>query len=81
MAYPQARSCTVSLKEGMTDATYKHYRPNTAGIVEDTTAGIRRLMSGVWHGFNEVQEKCLPDGRPFNTPYFVSVTPEDEENV
>lgn len=81
MAYAQPRSCNMSLKEGYFDGGFKHYRPNTAGKIEDCTAGIRRQMSGVWHGFNELEVKYMPDGTPVKTPYFVSVTPQDDENV
>lgn len=81
MAYPQLRSCNDCLKDGILDGGWKHYRPNTGGIVEDTTAQIRRDMSGVWHGFRESHIKILPDGRPYISKNFVDVTPQDVENV
>jgi len=65
----------------MTDGTYKRAAINRGGVVEDTTFPVRRLMSGVWHGFNETPVKVLPDGRTDHTPYYADVTSHDMENV
>lgn len=81
MAYPPSRSCNEDLRAGMTDGAYKKYAMNRGGFVEGDTAGVRKLMSGVWHGFNESPTKFLPDGRECTSPYYVDVTPEDKENV
>lgn len=81
MAYPTPRSCTANLHAGMTDGAYKKYAMNRGGFVEGDTAGVRKLMSGVWHGFNEAEQKWLPDGRPCVTATYVDVAPVDKENV
>lgn len=81
MAYAQHRSCVADLHAGATDATYKKYAPDRGGVLEDTTAAVRRVMSGVWHGFNESSTKPLPDGTMGKVPYYNSVTPQDTENV
>lgn len=81
MAYPQLRSANASLHAGMTDGAYKKSAPNRGGVVEDTTMEYRQRMSGVWHGFHEIESKVLPDGRVVTVPYYHDVTPYDEENV
>jgi hypothetical protein len=81
MAYAPHRSCNNALHAGMTDGAYKHYAPDRGGFVEGDTAGVRKLMFGLWHGFNEAATKWLPDGRPCTTPYYVDVAgtgPEGE---
>ena len=65
----------------MIDGAYKQAAPNRGGVVEDTTFKVRRQMSGVWHGYNEIQEKVLPDGRTATTPYYTDVASNDMENV
>jgi hypothetical protein len=81
MSYATHRSCVRDLHAGMTDGSYKKYAMNRGGVLEDTTAAVRRLQSGAWHGFNEVQEKVLPDGRVMGVPYYHDITPQDEENI
>lgn len=81
MAYAQHRSCNMDLHRGMTDGTYKFAAPDRGGVVEDTFRQYRADMSGVWHGFNEIGTKMLPDGRSMNVPYYFDVTPQDKENV
>lgn len=81
MAIKVYRSCNADLHTGMIDGGWKQYAMNRGGYVEGVSAGIRRCMSGVWHGMNEAQTKYLPDGRPCNTPYYVAVSPADVENV
>lgn len=81
MAYAPSRSCRQDLHAGMTDGTYKKWAPNRGGAVEDTTAAVRRQMSGVWHGFNDSPMKVLPDGRQDHPPYYLDISPIDRENV
>jgi hypothetical protein len=81
MAYPVHRSCVRDLHAGMTDGAYKKAAPNRGGVVEDTTFHVRRQMSGVWHGFNDIQMKVLPDGRTDHPPYYTDVRAQDMENV
>jgi len=81
MAYPQHRSCVRDLHAGMTDGAYKKAAPNRGGEVEDTTFHYRRIQSGVWHGYNEVTPKVLPDGKIVGVPYYTDVRAEDMENV
>lgn len=89
MAYTPARSCNADLWAGMTDGAYKKGAPNRGGgycdgqgEIEHTTCEFRGEMSGVWHGFNELAEKRLPDGRLVKTPYTMSmVVAKDMENV
>lgn len=66
---------------GATDGAYKKAAPNRGGVVEPLTAEYRKQMSGVWHGFNELSTKMLPDGRSGHPPYYQDVTPQDRENV
>jgi hypothetical protein len=82
MAYTVAISCNDALHEGMTDGAWKKYAMHRGGaIVEGVSAGSRKCMSGVWHGFHEAPNKYLPDGRPCITPNYLDVTPIDPENV
>lgn len=81
MAYAPFRSCVSALHAGMTDGAYKKYASNRGGWVEGVSIGYRVRMSGLWHGFNEIQEKMMPDGRLDRPPYYGNVTPEDDENV
>jgi hypothetical protein len=81
MAYATHRSWNKDMRAGATDGSFKKYAMNRGGVVEDTTAALRRLQSGVWHGFNETQTKVLPDGRVDQPPYYHDVTPQDKENV
>jgi hypothetical protein len=81
MAYAPWRSCNGALEAGMTDGAYKKAAINRGGFVEGDFAGVRKLMSGVWHGFNEVEQKFLPDGRPCVPPYYIDIAPVDEANV
>lgn len=67
--------CNRNMHAGMTDGTYKKAAPNRGGVVEPTFAAVRREMCGIWHGFNEIQEKVLPDGRTDNPPYYFNVAP------
>ena len=81
MAFAAHRSWNRDLHAGMTDGTYKKFAMNRGGVVEDTSAPYRRDMSGAWHGFNETQNKVLPDGKVVMTPYYHDITPVDEENI
>lgn len=81
MAITVYRSCNADLFEGMTDGGWKKYAMHRGGYVEGDTAGVRRNMSGVWHGFHEAQNKWLPDGRPCITQNYLDVSPMDLENV
>lgn len=89
MAYNVTRSCNEDLWAGMTDGAYKKGAPHrgggycsTQGEIEHTTCYFRQQMSGVWHGFHELEEKMLPDGRTVKTPYTMTmITAEDMENV
>lgn len=82
MAYAPNRSCNADLWAGMTDGAFKKAASNRGGLVEDYTCDARSQMSGVWHGFHELAQKSLADGRKVSTPYTqTSVAPEDVENV
>lgn len=81
MVYPQSRSCNADLHAGMTDGTYKAYAINRGGVVEDTTVAVRRVMSGLWHGFSDLQSRILPDGTTATSLNYQDVTPQDKENV
>lgn len=81
MAYAQARSCVKDLHAGMTDGAYKRYAINRGGEVEDTTANVRRQMSGAWHGFRDIDTWALPDGREMTAYTHVNVDPDDIENI
>lgn len=82
MAYPRSRSCNVSLHEGMTDGAHKKAIMNRGGFPEMITPMIRSHMAGVWHGFNEVVPKYMPDGRvmPRDSDDY-AIAPQDRENV
>jgi hypothetical protein len=75
MAYASLRSCNSDLHRGMADGTYKFARPDAGGVVEDTTAAVRRQMYGVWHGFRETPSKVLPDGKIVSTIDYQDVSP------
>lgn len=79
MAYPKSRSCTAELFTGMTDGVYKKVVTDRGGIVE--VQDVRKDFSGLWHGINEIKEKCLPDGRYDRPVYYQDMAPEDMENV
>ena len=80
MAYPTQRSCNADLMEGMTDGTWK--KANRDWETDDMlTAQIRANMSGLWHGFNELNPKILPDGRSVSTRHYFDIEPVDNENV
>lgn len=80
MAYPTARSRNANLMQGATDGAWK--KANMNWCTDDTlTAEIRRNMSGVWHGFNEVNPKITPDGRSVSTEHYYDIEPIDNENV
>jgi hypothetical protein len=81
MAYPALRSCNDGLREGSTDSVYKKYAQDRGGFVELATAEVRRQMSGLWHGFNEISPKASPCGGMITTKYDTDITPEDMENV
>lgn len=76
MAYPHKRSCVGDLQCGMTDGAYKKYAMNRGGLVETTTAAVRRNMNVVWHGFADTDQMCLPDGSGYErTTKYVDVNP------
>lgn len=79
--YAKRRSAVYELQCGTVDGKYKRYRPNTGGVVEDTTVPFRHEMSGVWHGFAEVRTKILPDGRLHVSREHYNIEPVDRENV
>lgn len=81
MAITVIRSCNAELHEGMTDGGWKKAIMHRGGFVEGDLAGVRRCMSGVWHGFHEAQPKWLPDGRQVSTQNYIDVSPMDLENV
>lgn len=74
--YAPARSYREELFEGATDGAYKKAVMNRGGFPEACFAPVRRRMAGVWHGFNEVQPKVLPDGRIVETQNYLSIRPE-----
>jgi hypothetical protein len=78
--YAQARSMNMSLHEGTTDGTWKKANMNWCNA-SDLTAQVRSNMSGVWHGFNEVNPKITPDGISVSTPGYYDIEPIDNENV
>jgi hypothetical protein len=59
----------------MTDGAYKRYAPNRGGVVEPTSASVRRQQSAVWHGMEESGMKVLPDGRDDHPPYYEDISP------
>jgi hypothetical protein len=77
--YAKPRSCNMELLEGMTDGTFKRANMNWCNASPETVA-VRKQMSGVWHGFNEISSKMTPDARTTSAGY-ADVTPADKENV
>lgn len=62
MAYAPERSRNGSLKNGMTDGTYKKINPDRGGFVERTTELARQALNADTYAYQEYPAKEQPDG-------------------
>lgn len=62
MSYAPARSENGSLRDGMTDGTYKKLNPNRGGFVETTTQESRAMLNPDTFGYQESPFQPMPDG-------------------
>lgn len=79
--YRQQRNYNTNLQMGVTEGAYKQAAPNRGGEVEDTFVGVRKQMSGAWHGFSDTKYRIMPDGRSYPCPQYFDVIPQDDENI
>lgn len=62
MSHAPERSRNGSLKNGMTDGSYKKLAPDRGGFVETTTQEAREALNPMTYGYQELPFKEQPDG-------------------
>lgn len=62
MSHAPERSRNGSLKNGMTDGSYKKLNPDRGGFVETTTQDARANLNPTTYGYQEDMYKVEPDG-------------------